>query len=116
MKDETLLPDEFEAFAKREGLITESYGLRSVNSAIDVARKAWNAALQSGNSGQPVTVPAGYVLVPVEPTKDMLRAGQAVVGFWLNTLHCYAAMLSAAPKAPDGWIPVSEGCRLMGNT
>lgn len=42
-------------------------------------------------------VPEGWKLVPIDPTKDMLRAGQSVVGFWLNTLHCYAAMLSAAP-------------------
>ncbi|MFC6121753.1 Lar family restriction alleviation protein [Citrobacter bitternis] len=33
----------------------------------------WNRrALQSGNSAQPVTVPAGYVLVPVEPTSEMM--------------------------------------------
>ena len=119
MKDETLLSDEFEAFAKREGLITESYGLRSVNSAIDVARKAWNAALQSGNSAQPVTVPDGYVLVPVEPTEDMVINGfesepdehfsdssaweayNAMSGCQ-QAAHratlCWAAMIAAAPK------------------
>lgn len=68
----------------------------------------WNAyraaMLQSfGNSEQlnsPV-IPDGWKLVPIDPTKDMLRAGQSVVGFWLNTVHCYSKMLSAAPAAPQ---------------
>ncbi|WP_233405835.1 hypothetical protein [Enterobacter roggenkampii] len=67
----------------------------------------WNAyraaMLQSfGNSEQlnsPV-IPDGWKLVPIDPTKDMLRAGQSVVGFWLNTVHCYSKMLAAAPAAP----------------
>ncbi|EPH6691476.1 hypothetical protein ACSYOT_004807, partial [Escherichia coli] len=53
--------------------------------------------VQGGNS--PVT-PDGWKLVPIDPTKDMLRAGQSVVGFWLNTVHCYSKMLAAAPAAP----------------
>ncbi|WP_438436569.1 hypothetical protein [Kluyvera georgiana] len=68
----------------------------------------WNACraamLQSfGNSEQlnsPV-IPDGWQLVPIDPTKDMLRAGQSVVGFWLNTVHCYSKMLAAAPAAPQ---------------
>lgn len=53
--------------------------------------------VQAGNS--PV-IPDGWKLVPIDPTKDMLRAGQSVVGFWLNTVHCYSKMLAAAPAAP----------------
>lgn len=53
--------------------------------------------VQGGNS--PV-IPNGWKLVPIDPTKDMLRAGQSVVGFWLNTVHCYSKMLAAAPAAP----------------
>ncbi|WP_373371626.1 hypothetical protein [Enterobacter kobei] len=45
-------------------------------------------------------IPDGWKLVPIDPTKDMLRAGQSVVGFWLNTVHCYSKMLAAAPAAP----------------
>lgn len=56
------------------------------------------AMLQGGNS--PV-IPNGWKLVPIDPTKDMLRAGQSVVGFWLNTVHCYSKMLAAAPAAPQ---------------
>lgn len=68
----------------------------------------WNAyraaMIQSfGNSEQlnsPV-IQDGWQLVPIAPTKEMLRAGQSVVGFWLNTVHCYSKMLAAAPAAPQ---------------
>lgn len=49
----------------------------------------------------PPSIPNGWKLVPIDPTKDMLRAGQSVVGFWLNTVHCYSKMLAAAPAAPQ---------------
>ncbi|MCE1464267.1 hypothetical protein [Enterobacter roggenkampii] len=55
-------------------------------------------AYEAGN--YPV-IPDGWKLVPIDPTKDMLRAGQSVVGFWLNTVHCYSKMLAAAPAAPQ---------------
>jgi hypothetical protein len=52
-------------------------------------------------SGNSPVIPDGWKLVPIDPTKDMLRAGQSVVGFWLNTVHCYSKMLAAAPAAPQ---------------
>lgn len=58
------------------------------------------AALQ-GESVNTPSIPNGWKLVPIDPTKDMLRAGQSVVGFWLNTVHCYSKMLAAAPAAPQ---------------
>lgn len=58
------------------------------------------AALQCG-SVNTTPIPNGWKLVPIDPTKDMLRAGQSVVGFWLNTVHCYSKMLAAAPAAPQ---------------
>lgn len=58
------------------------------------------AALQRG-SVNTTNIPNGWKLVPIDPTKDMLRAGQSVVGFWLNTVHCYSKMLAAAPAAPQ---------------
>lgn len=58
------------------------------------------AALQ-GESVNTSSIPNGWKLVPIDPTKDMLRAGQSVVGFWLNTVHCYSKMLAAAPAAPQ---------------
>ncbi|HAU8264470.1 TPA: hypothetical protein I8287_002118 [Kluyvera intermedia] len=38
-------------------------------------------AIQSGNSAQPVMVPAGYVLVPVEPTITILDEIDAIFDF-----------------------------------
>ncbi|QWS93138.1 hypothetical protein FR957_010905 [Escherichia coli] len=52
-------------------------------------------------AGNSPVIPDGWKLVPIDPTKDMLRAGQSVVGFWLNTVHCYSKMLAAAPEAPQ---------------
>lgn len=52
-------------------------------------------------AGNSPVIPDGWKLVPIDPTKDMLRAGQSVVGFWLNTVHCYSKMLAAAPAAPQ---------------
>lgn len=54
------------------------------------------AALQSGNSGQPVTVPAGYVLVPVEPTDLMVEA------MYRHPLSMRGALKSAIAAAPKG--------------
>lgn len=85
-------------------------------------QQAIDAAIQSGNSAQPVTVPAGYVLVPVEPTPEMCDVGHigidVLTGVTIDSEYystwgdsaakLYRAMLAAAPKAPDGWIPVSE--------
>nr|WP_250189417.1 hypothetical protein [Escherichia coli] len=58
------------------------------------------AAAIQGESANTPSIPNGWKLVPIDPTKDMLRAGQSVVGFWLNTVHCYSKMLAAAPAAP----------------
>lgn len=81
--------------------------------------KAERAVLQPGNSAQPVTVPAGYVLVPIEPTESMIINGfesepdesfsepdvweayEAMSGCQ-QAAHraklCWAAMIAAAPK------------------
>ncbi|MEN0630598.1 DUF551 domain-containing protein [Phytobacter ursingii] len=79
-------------------------------------RVAYESGAMQAESATAATVPDGWKLVPVEPTKDMLRAGQSVVGFWLNTVHCYAAMLAAAPQVSDGWIPVTERLPEVGST
>lgn len=53
------------------------------------------------------TVPAGYVLVPVEPTQEMIDAH--VEGVQSGGMRKgYRAMLASAPAVSDGWIPVSE--------
>lgn len=59
------------------------------------------AAALKGENADTTAIPNGWKLVPIDPTKDMLLAGQSVVGFWLNTVHCYSKMLAAAPAAPQ---------------
>ncbi|EPK1263186.1 hypothetical protein PU298_004660 [Enterobacter kobei] len=66
-----------------------------------VGWNAYRAAMLQGADGNSPVIPDGWKLVPIDPTKDMLRAGQSVVGFWLNTVHCYSKMLAAAPAAPQ---------------
>ena len=134
MKDETLLPCPF-CGGKAEfdydddginwiscstcGVSTDTAYHTDVD-ARETLRDVWNRrALQSGNSAQPVTVPDGYVLVPVEPTEDMVINGfesepdehfsdssaweayNAMSGCQ-QAAHratlCWAAMIAAAPK------------------
>ncbi|HDK5758518.1 TPA: DUF551 domain-containing protein [Klebsiella pneumoniae] len=72
-------------------------------------------AYEAGNS--PV-IPDGYVMVPKEPTKEMINAGWL---YYMGTKNpsskgTYKAMLAAAPQSPGSepatvpgkWIPVSE--------
>ena len=68
---------------------------------IDLARAIRKGPdMPTVHGGNSPVIPDGWKLVPIDPTKDMLRAGQSVVGFWLNTVHCYSKMLAAAPAAP----------------
>ena len=45
----------------------------------------------------PVPIPAGWQLVPVDPTKEMLQEGR----WYVLTSETYKAMLAAAPKQGD---------------
>ena len=83
--------------------------------AVDwVLKEACRAAmLQAGNSP---AIPDGYVMVPKEPTEEMLQASYREAAVYSPT--AYRAMIAAAPQpqnAPQnipeiipGWIPVSE--------
>lgn len=51
----------------------------SMEQYLSLSFKSERAASQSGNSGQHVTVPDGYVLVPVEPTQEMVWAAKNVL-------------------------------------
>lgn len=81
-----------------ENIPTLRDGLAVIRSLGEIDPAKIQAERDSLNS--PV-IPDGWKLVPIDPTKDMLRAGQSVVGFWLNTVHCYSKMLAAAPAAPQ---------------
>ena len=119
MKDETLLPcpfcgsNECEAFAQDEddcpyqSAIVRCFNCDAQSAQmvgkdkISRAIAAWNKrhALQSGNSVQPVTVPDGYVLVPVEPTITILDEIDAIFDFGAeDTKDAWHRLLAAAPK------------------
>lgn len=57
--------------------------------------EAWQAALSA---------PSGYVMVPVEPTPEMLAAMIAAMNVWIKDIgedaDIYAAVIAAAPKEP----------------
>lgn len=61
----------------------------------DSSFEAWQAALSA---------PPGYVLVPVEPTPEMVTAMIAAMNVWIKDIgedaDIYAAMIAAAPKEP----------------
>jgi hypothetical protein len=79
----------------------ESKPNRLCRMTVEIAERA---ELQAARAASPV--PAGWKLVPVEPTEAMLLAGYD----WTNELDCqgefagtkkiYAAMLAASPPAP----------------
>jgi hypothetical protein len=95
----------------------ESKPNRLCRMTVEIAERA---ELQAARAASPV--PAGWKLVPVEPTEAMLLAGYD----WTNELDCqgefagtkkiYAAMLAASPPAPPtpqpaaqplaGWQPI----------
>ncbi|HBQ0908310.1 TPA: DUF551 domain-containing protein [Klebsiella pneumoniae] len=73
----------------------------------------WPCPVHPGNS--PV-IPEGYVMVPKEPTDEMLAAAKEWTGLTSTAEVVYIKMLAAAPQSPGSepatvpgtWIPVSE--------
>lgn len=73
--------------------------------ALDQARKDWDAARREPDATPAPGAPAGFKLVPIEPTKAMLDAvieedGPPVRVSRLGFVDAYKAMLDAAPGAP----------------
>lgn len=67
------------------------------------ALAALHAALDQSDTGIPTSVPAGWKLVPVEPTSEMIAAGKEAMQYSIAELPaftCYNAMLAAAPQPP----------------
>ncbi len=66
-----------------------------VHSHVDAMWAGWQAALSA---------PPGYVMVPVEPTPEMVTAMIAAMNVWIKDIgedaDIYAAMIAAAPKEP----------------
>ena len=85
------------------------------------AIRAWGAALATQASAlqaaipaqQPAVEPAGWRLVPVEPTKEMRKACDNGPGAMvLTNSEIYRAMIAAAPvvesEEPVAWVSLSE--------
>jgi len=63
----------------------------------------WSAAINAlyeAKDGQALAVPAGYVLVPTEPTPLMVQVAREAEAVMLSGPGIYRAMLAAAPKEP----------------
>ena len=67
-------------------------------------------------AGNSQVIPDGYVMVPKEPTDEMLAAAKEWTGLTSTAEVVYIKMLAAAPQSPGSepatvpgkWIPVSE--------
>ncbi|HFZ1193484.1 TPA: DUF3850 domain-containing protein [Klebsiella pneumoniae] len=88
-------------------------------SLTDESNKGHDDVMPVYASPQPVpVVPDGYVMVPKEPTDEMLAAAKEWTGLTSTAEVVYIKMLAASPQpqnAPQnipeiipGWIPVSE--------
>lgn len=125
MKDETLLqvdedglPIGFAKWANKK--LPNDIGSMTIAYCED----AWRAALQPGNSAQPVTVPDGYVLVPVELLSDLrdfahpeiekyceMWEGRRDAEFpaMRKIISDADALLSAAPQSPGSQLTTTPG-------
>ncbi|HBQ5687063.1 TPA: DUF551 domain-containing protein [Klebsiella pneumoniae subsp. pneumoniae] len=74
----------------------------------------WPCPVHPGNS--PV-IPDGYVMVPVEPTKEILDEFDSIIDYGAeDSVDAWHRLLAAAPQSPGSepatvpgkWIPVSE--------
>ncbi len=86
-------------------------------SLTDESNKGHDDVMPVYASPQPVpVVPDGYVMVPKEPTDEMLAAAKEWTGLTSTAEVVYIKMLAAAPQSPGSepatvpgiWIPVSE--------
>ncbi|WP_313488996.1 DUF551 domain-containing protein [Atlantibacter hermannii] len=73
-----VVPDDFDAWAKAVGLVYELYGLRSVNNATDIARKAWLASRAAMLQGKAEPVP-GWI-----PCSERLPQVEGHYLVWAN--------------------------------
>jgi hypothetical protein len=87
----------FDAWATKEGLISESHGVRFVNSMCDVARKVWDAAIAAGWAQEPI-----YQVMVGEKWVDSTAAEYAAVSNEKRIV--YAAPLPR--EAATVWQPI----------
>jgi len=86
--------EEFEEWYKSQAVFHKAHLVPLPNGCYsgfiaETAWRAWQAAR---------TVPEGFVMVPVEPTKGMVMAGYHPDFKYEQRIEMYKAMLSAAPE------------------
>lgn len=64
-------------------------------------QEIWDAAYQAGIAAQ-LAAPAGYKLVPIEPTQAMMDAAEKTVPHVFSMGDEYRAMVAAAPQGEEG--------------
>ena len=80
------------------------------------ARRALRAALEQPDKGNPISVPDGWKLVPVEPTDAMVHEisdNVSLMDFERGARDGYRAMLAAAPQPrveqkPIAWANINK--------
>ena len=87
----------FETWAKAEDFSLALFGVRDRSYFGVVTEFAW-LGWQAARAQVPAPVPAGWRLVPEEPTPEMLDALRTYFDKRTRVEKCYSAMLYIAPK------------------
>lgn len=82
-----------------EALINEGEFRKLLKPLIEKSIDSIREALDQPDAGIPATVPEGWKLVPVDPTREMLRSAFPASGP-VTANAVYRAMLAAAPQPP----------------
>lgn len=101
-----IITTEIEAAARSGSIAHALERVISQRDELQAENTRLRAELEAVGAGgvQPLRAEAGWALVPVEPTLEMLDAGTDGGAVWLNertAATVYRLMLAAAPKAPQ---------------
>lgn len=99
------MPSEERVMRAREVLAEalDNHGDRSAargvrNGSIELGcMAAIEAMIAFSDEGSGIVVPDGYALVPIEPTKLMIAAGDEDAGGWATASDIWRVMLAASP-------------------
>lgn len=94
----------------------EAFGEREIRPLVGIQQMPYGTKLYLHAQPAPV-VPDGYVMVPKEPTKEMLDEFDSIIDYGAeDSQDAWRRLLAAAPQSPGSepatvpgkWIPVSE--------
>ena len=87
-----------------EALLNEGEFRKLLKPLIEKSIDSIRDALEQPYAGPPVTSPEVWKLVPVEPTDEMVEAGDREIEKWgvdASSSGAFRAMLAAAPQPPE---------------